>query len=63
MAQKIGEFLRGVGVMTSEQVEIVLRKQKEGDKRLFGQIALSLGFLGDDAIKRYVDYLDQVKEG
>ncbi len=62
MAQKIGEFLMKLGAMNQEQVEFVLRRQKEGDKRLFGQIALELGYLSDDGIKRFVDYLDKNKE-
>ena len=57
MRNRIGEFLVKVGAMTTEQVDHVLRLQREGDSRLFGDIALSLHYLNDDAIKRYSDYL------
>ena len=32
-------------------------------KRLFGEIALSLGFIEDNALRRYADYLDEHAEG
>ena len=60
MAEKIGEFLTRTGAMTSSQVNIVLQVQKGGDKRRFGEIALKLGYINDDAIKRYVDYLEKI---
>ena len=44
--------------MKPDQVEEVLRIQKSGDKRLFGEIALELRYIKDDAIKRYVDFLE-----
>ncbi len=59
MADRIGDFLVRIGAMTPEQVAEVLRKQKAGDKRVFGEIALELGYIHDDAIKRYVDYLEK----
>jgi hypothetical protein len=59
MSQRIGEFLIAAGKMTHNQVEQVLNKQRRGDNRRFGEIALTLGFIGDDAIKRFVDYLEQ----
>jgi hypothetical protein len=45
--------------MTADQVDRVLEAQKAGDGRRFGDIALELGFVRDDAIKRYVDYLEK----
>jgi hypothetical protein len=56
---KIGEFLVSIGAMKQYQVQDVLRVQKQGDKRLFGEIAIELRYIDDDAIKRYV----QFKEG
>jgi hypothetical protein len=41
----------------------VLLRQRRGDTRIFGEIAIELGYLNDDAIKRYVDYLEAQKEG
>ena len=62
MAKRIGEVLVLMGIMNAEQVESVLTVQKAGDKRLFGAIALSLGFIEDNALRRYADYLDEHKE-
>lgn len=59
MADRIGEFLVRIGAMTPEQVEAVLKAQREGDERPFGEIANALGFVGDDSIKRFMDYLDK----
>jgi hypothetical protein len=59
MADRIGEFLIRIGAMTAGQVDHVLRAQKSGDTRRFGEIALELGFIHDDAIKRYVEYLEK----
>lgn len=63
MAKRIGEVLVLNGMMNAEQVETVLAAQKKGDRRLFGAIALSLGFIEDSALRRYVDYVDEHKEG
>jgi hypothetical protein len=62
VANRIGEILVLMGIMKAEQVEAVLASQQAGDKRLFGTIALSLGFIEDSALRRYADYLDLHKE-
>jgi hypothetical protein len=59
VTERIGDFLVRVGAMTADQVDRVLEAQKAGDGRRFGDIALELGFVRDDAIKRYVDYLEK----
>ena len=59
MGEKIGEFLYRVGVMEAWQVEKVLQAQHAGDDRFFGEIALELGYIKDNTIKRYVDYLEK----
>lgn len=61
MANRIGEFLLKIGAMNKEQVDHVLKLQQEGDTRIFGEIALDLRYLNDDAIKRYVDHLERWK--
>ena len=62
MPNRIGDFLVKIDAMTLEQVDHVLRLQAEGDSRIFGEIALELKYLNDDAIKRYVDHLATSKE-
>jgi hypothetical protein len=52
--EKIGEGLMRIGAMTKEQVDEVLKLQKNGDKRLFGEIAVDLGFVDVEAIINYL---------
>lgn len=59
MADRIGEFLVKIKALTPEQVQAVLRIQQLGNTRRFGEIALALGYLNDDALRRYADYLDR----
>ena len=62
MPDRIGDFLTTIGAMTREQVDHVLRVQAGGDSRIFGEIALDLRYLNDDAIKRYVDHMEKQKK-
>jgi hypothetical protein len=63
MTDRIGEFLVTIGAITEEQVQHVLRLQGGGDTRIFGEIALELGYLDDEAIKRYVEHAAKQKAG
>jgi hypothetical protein len=63
MNDRIGEFLIRIKAMNACQVEKVLQLQRDGDKRRFGEIALALGYINDDAIRRYVDYLEKTSSG
>lgn len=62
MANRIGDFLVKIGAMTPEQVKTVLRLQEMGNNQRFGEIALALGYLNDDSLKRYTDYLEKQKK-
>jgi len=62
MAEKIGEFLVKIGAITQAQVDHVLELQSKGDSRIFGEVALELGYINDEAIKRYVDALEKFKK-
>jgi hypothetical protein len=55
MAEKIGEFLTRIGVMKIDQVVDVLRAQRLGDERLFGEIAIEFGYINDEVLKKYVE--------
>ena len=55
MEERIGQGLSRIGAMTEEQVKDVLTRQKDGTNRLFGEIAIELGYVDDEAIKRYLD--------
>ena len=54
MSETIGEGLIRIGAMTEEQVQDVLKKQEKGDARLFGEIAMELGYVDEDAIMKYL---------
>jgi len=62
MSLKIGEILVRLGAIKPEQVETVLAAQRAGDTRLFGQIALAMGLIEDNSLRRYADFLDEHKE-
>jgi hypothetical protein len=62
MEKCIGDIMVLMGIMTIEQVQVVLAKQNAGDNRLFGAIALSLGLIEDSSLRRYADYLDKFKD-
>ena len=55
MEERIGEALVRIGAMTPEQVDQVLKLQKDGDTRLFGEIAIEQSFINDKAIRAYLD--------
>ena len=52
---KIGEFLIKTGAISEEQVKIVLAEQQYNPDKLFGVIALELGFIDYTAITRYIN--------
>jgi malate dehydrogenase (oxaloacetate-decarboxylating) len=52
--ERIGEGLVRLGLLSQERCEEILGLQSGGDKRLFGEIALALGFLDFDTL---IDYL------
>ena len=47
MAERIGEYLVEIGALDASQVKVVINHQKAGDQRLFGEIAMELGYLAD----------------
>ena len=54
---RIGGALVSIGAMKAWQVEDVLLAQRKGDARLFGEIAIALGYIDDAALQRYVETL------
>ena len=59
MKSKIGDFLIKTGALKQHQVEDIIRAQQSGDKRLFGEIAVALGYMQEDSLKRFLDYLER----
>ena len=57
---KIGEFLVGIGAMSAGQVTVVINHQKEGDERLFGEIAMELGYLANnEPIDKFLEFQEK----
>ena len=56
--ERIGDFLVRIGVMTPEHVALVLERQKETPNKLFGEIAIEMGFINDEAIDAYIKSKD-----
>ena len=50
MTERIGDGLVRIGAMAAEQRDRVLQMQNEGDERMFGEIAIDLEFIDDQAI-------------
>jgi hypothetical protein len=45
MSERIGDYMIRTGAMNQSQVDAVVRAKTTGDKRHFGEIAVSLGFI------------------
>jgi hypothetical protein len=60
MAERIGEFLVEIGVMSDTQVATVINHQRAGDERRFGEIAMELGYLADnEPIDKFLEHQDK----
>ena len=55
MADRIGDNLVKIGAMTQEQVDEVVNRQKDGDNRLFGEIAIECEYIDDNVIAEYIE--------
>jgi len=54
MEEKIGQTLLRAGIMTEAQVQDVLDRQRAGDDRLFGEIAIAQHYINEDALQSYL---------
>jgi hypothetical protein len=57
MVERIGDFLISIGAMTADQVDEVLKAQaldKDGELRIFGEIAIEMGYIDDSALLKYM---------
>jgi hypothetical protein len=52
--ERIGDFMVRIGAITAAQVAEILAKQKQEPEKLFGVIAVELGYLNDKAIHDYI---------
>jgi hypothetical protein len=53
-SEKIGEFLVRINAMSQEECDEVFMIQQNGDKRLFGEIAIEHGYVDKESIKKYL---------
>jgi len=54
MAERIGDYLVRTKAMLQSQADEVVRAQQGGDKRSFGAIAVSLGFVTQATIDAFL---------
>jgi hypothetical protein len=54
MVERIGDYMLRTGVMNQTQVDVVIHAQRTGDKRSFGQIAVSLGFITEVNVQAFL---------
>ena len=59
--EKIGEGLIRINAIKKEQVDDVLARQKNGDDRLFGEIAVELGYVDVQAVIDYLKSTNKLK--
>lgn len=52
--ERIGEFLRRIGALTSDQVEEILSRQREEPEKKFGRHAVELGYISEDLIDQFL---------
>lgn len=53
--EKIGQWLVNAGAMSAEDVEKVLKEQKNGNNSLFGIIAMENGFIDPEILLTYAE--------
>ena len=62
MSERIGETLIRIGAIKPYQVDDILLAQKDGDTRLFGEIAIDLGYINDDVLRKYIEAEEELKK-
>ncbi len=53
--ERIGEFLLRIEALTEPQQDEILERQQTNPDKKFGEIAIELGYINDDAIDRYLE--------
>jgi hypothetical protein len=61
--ERIGDFLVRIGALTGAQVADILARQKAEPGKLFGVIAVELGYLNDKAMHDYIAAQEKTKKG
>lgn len=59
---RIGHLLLEAGLLTHEQIGIILKYKKEHPELLFGEIVVQQGWLKQETIDFFADYLSQIQQ-
>ena len=54
MSERIGDYLIRTGAINQSEVDEIVRAKTAGDKRHFGEIAVSLGFITMADVEAYL---------
>lgn len=60
--ERIGDFLVKIGAMSHEERDEVVKTQQSQPGRLFGEIAIELGYIRDDAVDAFLNRSKQQGE-
>ncbi len=55
--ERIGDYLVRVGIMNRDQVDAVIIRQFDQPKKLFGEIAIEMGYIDTRPIRTYLKNL------
>ena len=55
MVERIGDGLVRIGAMKVEERDKVIQMQDDGDERMFGEIAINLEYINDEAILKFLE--------
>ena len=58
----LGEILRKAGLLSGDQVHAILQRQKQEPGKRFGDFVVELGWLEQDTIDFFADYLPQLEQ-
>lgn len=62
MSAKIGEWMIVEGLLSTREVELIIDSQDKGDKRLFGEIAVSHAYITPFDVQRFLGLKDNNEE-
>ena len=54
MSERIGDYMIRTGAMNQSPVDEIVRAKTAGDKRHFGEIAVSLGFIATTDVEAFL---------
>jgi hypothetical protein len=59
---RLGEVLVCIGAMTEDQIDQVLSEQRRAPEKLFGRIAIEMGFISNTALDRLLGQRAEAEE-